>query len=137
MIGAVHASIGAGVGSFFKSKSSAFAAGIVSHIIADAIPHKDFDPKIEVPLMFGALAAIAKWRGVDSPEFLGAIGGIIPDSEHALVISGVIEPEQRMFPTHINDGKFHGKETGERWSQLLIAAASLLTVALKTSDEPE
>ena len=91
MIGAVHAGVGAALGSLFKRRGSAFAAGVVSHLVADALPHKDFKPAIEVPLMAAAMAAIGKWRGVDSPEFWGAIGGITPDVEHAFLVAGVID----------------------------------------------
>ena len=132
MIGAVHAAVGAGVGSLCKNKSAAFVAGIVSHLIADAAPHKDFSMKIELPLVAGAMLAMGLWRGLDSPEFWGALGGIAPDIEHGLLVAGVIEMEDEVFPTHAENGKLHGAETNERWSQLLIAAASVLTIALTT-----
>jgi len=131
LIGAVHACIGACVGSFFKNKGSALAAGVVSHAVADVIPHKDFDPVIEAPLLVATLWGIAKWRGVDSPEFCGAIGAISPDIEHGLGIVGLITNEQKVFPTHVSDGILHGPESDERWSQLIIATASLITVAVR------
>ena len=132
MIGAVHAAVGAGIGSLCKSKSAAFVAGVVSHLIADAAPHKDLSPKIELPLVAGAVLGIGLWRGLRSPEFWGALGGIAPDIEHGLLVAGVIEQEDEVFPTHAKNGKLHGRETDERWSQLLIAAASVLTIALTT-----
>ena len=131
MIGAVHAGVGAALGSLFKRRGSAFLAGVVSHLVADALPHKDYKPSIEVPLMAAALAAIAKWRGVDSPEFWGAIGGITPDTEHAFLVAGVIGKEHEVFPTHIDHGKYHGSASDERWSQLLIAAAAVVTLAVR------
>lgn len=136
MLGAVHAAIGAAVGSLFRSKRAAFAAGVVSHVVADALPHKDLDPRLEVPLMAGAMLGIAKWRGADSPEFWGAAGGIAPDAEHGLMIARLIRPEQEIFPTHIDGGKYHGPESSERLSQLLIAGAALALVALKASRKP-
>lgn len=135
MIGAVHASIGAAVGSFFKRKSSAFLAGVASHVVADMLPHTDFRPTIEVPLLAASLAGIAGWRGVDSPEFCGALGAIAPDAEHAFLEAGLIEPSDEVFPTHLDDGKHHGPETGERWSQFIIAVAAVLTVAMNASRE--
>lgn len=131
MIGAVHASIGAAVGSFFKRKSTAFVAGVASHLVADMLPHDDFDPKVEAPLLAATLGAIAVWKGLDSPEFAGAIGGMAPDIEHAFLVGGLISPEDEFFPTHLDDGKHHGPASGERLSQLLLVAASLLTLALK------
>lgn len=137
MIGAVHASIGAGIGSFFKNKAAAFVAGVTSHLAADMIPHKDLDPRMEVPLMAGMMLAIAKWRGLNSPEFWGALGAISPDSEHALLVSGIIEPEQEIFPTHAPDMGLHGGESDERWSQVIIAGASLLAVLLNAGNETQ
>lgn len=134
MLGAVHASIGAGVGSFCKSKSAAFVSGVLSHLFADALPHKDFSPTVEVPLMIGMLAGIAAWKGLDSPEFYGAIGGIAPDIEHGLLFAGIIDKEKEIFPTHIQDGKWHGVESNERFSQVLLVIAALVAVALNTEE---
>jgi hypothetical protein len=134
VIGAVHAIVGAAVGLLFKRKSAAFAAGVASHLITDALPHDDLDPKLEIPLLAVTLAGIAKWRGIDSTEFWGALGGIAPDAEHGLLLAGLVKQEQEVFPTHIRDGIFHGRERGERWSQLLIAGASLVAVALSSTD---
>ena len=130
MLGAVHAAIGAGVGSLFNRKDAAFVSGVVSHLIADALPHKDFEAALEVPLVAGMMAAIAKWHGVDSPQFWGAFGGVLPDAEHGLFLAGIIEPEQEVFPTHVPELNLHGPETNERWSQLLLAAAGLALAAV-------
>lgn len=142
MTGAVHASIGAAVGSLCKGRASAFLAGVVSHLVADMIPHKDFPPSIEVPLMAAAVTGIAAWRGTDSTEFWGTLGAIAPDSEHGLFVAGAIASEQRVFPTHISDGKYHGRESNERWSQFLITVAAVAVVAARarkrdTADLPE
>lgn len=131
----MHAAIGAFIGSLFKNRGAAFVAGVVSHAVADAVPHRDFQPKIEVPLMAGALAGIAAWRGIDSPEFCGAMGAITPDAEHGLMLAGAIKPEQEVFPTHIQDGKYHGKDSGERWSQFLVAGVCLALVALRARSD--
>ncbi len=128
MIGAVHACIGAALGAIIRKKGSAFLAGVTSHLVADAIPHTDFPAKVEVPLMTGTLAIITAWHGVDSPEFWGALGGILPDAEHGLLISGTITPDQEIFPTHVCNGKYHGRGSGERWSQLLVALVALTTI---------
>ena len=135
MTGAVHASIGAGTGRLLKNKSTAFLAGVASHLLTDALPHKDFSPKFEVPLTAGALLAIAMWRGIRSPEFWGAMGAVAPDVEHGFLIAGLIEPEQEIFPSHTDNGKLHGRESRERLSQFLLAGASLVAVALKTPRE--
>ncbi|MCE5321984.1 hypothetical protein LLG46_01575 [bacterium] len=134
MSGAVHALIGAAIGSLVKSKAGAFAGGVASHILADVLPHRDFDACVEVPLMAGTLAAIAKLNGIGSPEFLGALGAIVPDAEHALSIAGLITCEQKFFPTHINDGKYHGSDSGEHLSQTLIALIAACIVAVCSDD---
>lgn len=134
MTGFVHVIVGACVGSFFANRPCAFAAGVVSHAVLDAIPHKDFEPKTEIPLATGALAAIAAWRGVGSPEFIAAVGGVCPDIEHGLEMAGVITPYDKVFPTHALDGKYHAPESDERLSQLLIAAAALAIMAVNGRD---
>lgn len=130
MLGAVHAAIGAGIGSLFNRRDAAFVSGAVSHIIADALPHKDFDARIEVPLAAVVLGVLAKWHGVDSPQFWGAVGAILPDAEHGLLLAGAIDAEQEIFPTHAPKLHLHGPETNERWSQLLLAAAGLALAAV-------
>lgn len=133
MMGSVHACIGAGVGSFFESRAAAFAAGVASHAVSDACPHRDLDnPIAEAVLAAGVLIGIGCWKGAGSPEFWGAIGGLAPDLEHGLVIAGLMDKEREVFPTHIADGKWHGDESGtERVSQLLLSAAALVAVALR------
>lgn len=121
--------IGAAIGSLIKNKPGSFTAGIVSHVLADLLPHRDFNPAVEVPLMAGTMAAIAGLHGVDSPEFLGALGAIAPDTEHALSITGFITNEQKVFPTHMDDGKYHGTDSGEHLSQTLVALIAACIIA--------
>lgn len=129
MLGVVHACVGAGVGSLLRGRWGAFAAGLVSHAVIDALPHKDCSPWVDVPLTAGTLGAVALLRGVDSPEFWGALGAITPDAEHALVLTGAIGAEDEVFPTHAGSGAAHGRENGERWSQFAVAAVSLIMMA--------
>lgn len=136
MIGAVHASIGAALGSFFKKKSSAFVAGVVSHAVADAIPHRDFSPKVEVPLMAATMLLIGKLKGFDSPEFFGALGAIAPDSEHGIALARGGKYDEEFFPTHMKGAKFHGGYSSERLSQLVIVAASAFCLALSGAKHP-
>ena len=130
MIGAVHAGVGAALGALLGDRATAFVAGVASHVVTDALPHRDYRPKVEAPLMAAALAVIAKWRGIDSPEFCGAIGAIAPDIEHALLVAGLIRHEHEVFPTHLDNGRYHGRPTDRRWPQLVVALASALTIAL-------
>jgi len=134
MTGAVHACIGAALGSLTNDESAAFAAGVISHVIADACPHNDCSPAVEAPLVLGALAGIACWKGLDSPEFWGALGGVAPDLEHAFAYVGMMDPDKKAFPTHVDNGKWHGEKGEERWSQLILSAVSLALVALNSRE---
>jgi len=41
----------------------------------------------------------------------------------------------KFFPTHIDDGKWHGDQNGtERWSQLILGAVSIALASLNTSE---
>ncbi len=130
MIGAVHVGVGAALGAILRDRSSAFLAGVASHVITDVLPHRDYEAKVEVPLLVAALGGVAAWKGPNSPEFWGAIGAVAPDIEHALLVAGVIKPEHELFPTHLHNGKHHGRKTRRRWPQLAVALASALTIAL-------
>lgn len=126
MMGAVHASIGAALGGLIKKPGLAFAAGILSHVVADAIPHHDMSVKTEVVLLAATLGTIAARYGMDSPQFWGAAGAVCPDCEHALLELGIIDFEDEIFPTHLDRGRYHGRETNERASQLMIFIAGIL-----------
>jgi hypothetical protein len=130
MIGAVHAAVGAAIGTFCRKKSTAFAAGFVSHAVCDAVPHHDFPPKVEVPLMAAAVLLIGKLKGFDSPEFWGALGAISPDSEHGLAATGLTSFDRELFPTHMNNARLHGRCSNERLSQAIIAGVSALVLAM-------
>jgi hypothetical protein len=135
MIGAVHATIGAAIGALCKRKSSAFVAGVISHVVADALPHHDFPPKVEVPLVAATVLLIGKFKGFDSPEFWGALGAIAPDSEHGLALALGTGFDHELFPTHMAGAKFHGCNSNERLSQLIMAAASAFCLALSGSEK--
>lgn len=130
MICAVHALVGAAVGKGCGRKRSAFAVGVVTHLVGDLLPHKDFDPKVEAPLLAATLAFLA-WRcGVRSPEFAGALGAVAPDVENALGIARIIPREFMRFPTHLENGRYHGPKTQSALPQGLLAAACLAFVLL-------
>jgi hypothetical protein len=128
--GIVHSLIGAGLGALFKNRAAAFAGGVISHAIADALPHRDLDPKIEVPLLVASLTAIAARYGLRSTQFAGALGAVLPDSEHALLLAGIIDETDEAFPTHIDKGKYHGPDSGEHLSQVCIAIGAVIAAEL-------
>lgn len=104
------------------SRPGALAAGVATHLLGDLLPHKDFEPKIEAPLLAVTLGVLA-WRcGVDSPEFVGALGGVAPDLENAARVTGLISADQMRFPSHIGEGRYHGPRTASAWPQAVGAA---------------
>ena len=126
MIGAVHAGIGAALGGLLQDRKLAFIAGFLSHMFADAVPHKDFSPTVEIVLLAGTMKIIASRHGVDSPQFWGAVGATLPDLEHVLQFTGIIEEHKKIYPTHLGSGKWHGRASSERISQIVTFVACML-----------
>lgn len=123
MTGSVHAAIGAALGRRIKHPAVAFVAGVVSHFIGDVVPHRDLGSG-EVPILGATMLAIARRHGVNSAEFWGAMGGIVPDFEHIPTElrrdPRRFEPmETKWFPTH--NGKVqHGEwPLPHRWGVLM------------------
>src|ERR1700733_8310824 len=63
MICAVHAAVGAAIGKLVGKRLGAFGSGVATHLICDLLPHKDFDPRVEAPLLAATLGAIANRCG--------------------------------------------------------------------------
>jgi len=124
MICAAHAILGAALGSFARTRSQAFIAGVGTHLLADLVPHRDFSPPAEAAMVAAALAVVAAAAGTDSTVFAGALGGVAPDLENGLSAVGLTD--RRVFPTH---QEIHGRRTAEVWSQVAISAAALAVVA--------
>lgn len=129
MIVAVHAAIGAALGRLVKRKDGAFAVGVASHLLADLLPHKDFEPKVEAPLAAAILGLIALRCGVNSPEFLGAAGAVSPDVENAAQVFGLLAPEKMLFPTHQGE-HHHGPKVKSALPQGILAVICLVFVLL-------
>ena len=121
----VHASVGAALGSRIKNRGLAFAAGVVSHMICDLAPHRDFELPAEAAMVSIALGAIAVRHGIDSPEMAGALGAISPDFENGLERLGVIRGT--VFPTHTDQSWSvgHGRRIESPISQIVLACACL------------
>lgn len=124
MICAVHAIVGATVGQLARHKGVAFVAGVSTHLIGDLLPHKDFDPKIEAPLLAVTLGVIAWKYGINSPEFIGAFGGITPDFENAASVVGLIPEDAMLFPTH-QGMHHHGPPVSSALPQGILAVACI------------
>ena len=116
---AAHAILAAAVGARARSRAGAFLAGIGTHLIADLLPHRDFSPAVEMLLAATALATVGRAAGFDSTAFAGALGGLAPDAETALLAAGMIE--RPSFPTHRG---IHGRRTTEAVSQVALSCAA-------------
>jgi hypothetical protein len=128
MMVCIHAAVGAAVGAVLRRPGAAFCGGVLSHLICDLIPHKDYDIKIEAPLAATVFAYLAKRYGVDSPQFLGAAGAVAPDAENALVVLGLLPRDKMVFPSHNDKAPWylgHGKKVDSPLPQIILAAAAL------------
>jgi len=74
MIGAVHALAGAALGSLCQNRVQGLVAGVISHLVADALPHRDLEVPEEAVLLGATLGVIGATRGWGSREFAGAVG---------------------------------------------------------------
>jgi hypothetical protein len=129
----VHAAVGACVGARLKSPTASFAAGALSHLVCDLIPHKDYELAVEAPLAAAMLLTIGARYGVRSPQFVGALGGIAPDIENGLAVLGAITQNQTIFPTHNSLAPWfvgHGGKVSTPWPQVVLAAAALVLASL-------
>jgi len=127
MIVAVHAAVGAALGKLVERKDGAFAVGVASHLLCDLLPHKDFDIKVEAALAAVTFGVIAARCGVNSPEFIGAMGAVAPDAENAASVVGLLPKESMRFPTHQGD-HHHGPKVQSALPQGILAAACLVFV---------
>ncbi len=129
MICAVHAAVGGALGRLIGRRDASFAVGVASHLLCDLMPHKDFAPQVEAPLLAATLATIALRRGIDSPELLGAVGAIVPDLENAAQTVGLIPAHAMRFPTHRGE-HCHGPKVASALPQGVLAAVCLAFVLI-------
>ncbi len=105
-----------------ESRSQALAAGAVSHLVADALPHRDLEVPAEALLLGAALGAIGVRRGWESREFAGAAGAALPDVENLLGRALGIPQSRLLLPTH---RRYHGRKTRGYWGQLALGLGCL------------
>jgi len=122
MICAVHAFLGGAIGTCARRHSTAFLAGVGSHLLADLLPHRDYPVRVEVPLALRAVATVGLIAGPRSTAFAGAVGGTAPDLEN-------LGNQRKCFPTH-HDAQ-HGRKIRQVWPQVLLAAACLGVIVWK------
>lgn len=102
MTGTTHALVGAAIGRLLGRTGPALVAGVVSHGVLDVLPHQDYTHARRGLLLdgLGVLAALSvAWRSGGSQAVVGALGGMLPDLEHARG-GGNPHPPTKLFPSH-------------------------------------
>ncbi len=128
MMVCVHAAVGAGVGGAARDPRAAAGVGVVTHLLCDLVPHRDYDIRIEAPLALAMFVSLGVRYGVRSPQFWGAVGAVLPDAENALVVLGAFPQTKTLFPTHNKDAPWflgHGRKVRSPLPQFVLAGLSL------------
>ncbi len=127
MIAAVHALTGAALSRLCRTHGQALVVGAVSHVVADALPHRDLGVPEEALLLGAALGAIGIMRGGGSKEFAGAMGAALPDLENLMVRALKLPESRLLLPTHRD---YHGRKTRGFGGQIALAAVCLAALTL-------
>ncbi len=127
MIVAIHALMGAALGRLTRTRTQAALLGAASHIVADMLPHRDLEIPQEAGLLGGALAIIVATRGVDSNEFAGALGAVLPDLENIVGRVCGVPVEKLLLPSH---SRCHGPMSDGFEGQIALALVGLAAVLL-------
>ena len=124
---------GFAIGAVAPSAAAAFAAGVASHAVLDAVPHRDF---LELPVvavdaaaaltLVGVLASRLP-NGVRARAFAGALGAVLPDVEVVAYRAGLLRAERKVFPTH-NGQIPHGRGTAA-WTAGLSVVSVIAAIA--------
>lgn len=121
-----HAAAGALASRFTRTPVQALAAGVVSHLLLDRIPHRDYSLKAAGGFAVAAdsaLAAAVLLTTARRRELVGAFGGILPDlicqAERRLGIR-VFTPWHHANHTSVQPGPRVGVAT-----QILVLSVTL------------
>jgi len=119
MIVSLHVATGAALGAAAPSRRAAVALGLLSHALADRIPHQDIPSRrFELRSGVALLLLVALRRGALDGATIGAVAASAPDVEHVLRLPR--PGGRKLFPSH----RFHGwhRPGGvPSWLQLLLA----------------
>ena len=119
MIVSLHVASGAALGAAAPSRRAAVALGLLSHALADRIPHQDIPSRrFELRSGVALLLLVALRRGALDGATIGAAAASAPDVEHVLRLPR--PGGRKLFPSH----RFHGwhRPGGvPSWLQLLLA----------------
>ena len=119
---AVHALSGAVLGRLCRTPAQAFLVGALSHMVADALPHRDLEIPQEAVMLAGALGWVAVTQGSESRAFLGAVGAVVPDVENLAARLAGVGDERMLLPTH---RQYHGREVDSLLPQGAVALVCL------------
>jgi hypothetical protein len=125
--GGVHLLSGFAVGVLAPSPMTAFSAGVASHAVLDAIPHRDYEAWGTHAIDTAAALVLTLFLASRLPPgnrvrgFAGAIGGVLPDAEVVAFRAGVLPAGRKRFPSHT--GTFPHGRGGLVWNVLLSAAS--------------
>ena len=121
MIVSLHVASGAAVGAAASSRRAAVALGLLSHALADRVPHRDIPSRrFEIRSGVVLLLLVALRHGALDRATIGAAAASAPDIEHVLRLPR--PGGRKLFPSH----RFHGwhRPGGlPAWLQLLLAGA--------------
>jgi hypothetical protein len=118
--GGGHALVGAALGPTTGSVEGAFAVGLASHTLLDAMPHWEYNEVTQVVLLAAAGAFIRQEfsRTGDWRLIAGAAGGVLPDLPHVLRRLGW--KGKSRFPSH--DGTLPHGRAKKMWQGIWLEA---------------
>jgi hypothetical protein len=142
MIATTHMLVGGALALKARSFKHALTIGVLSHLMLDAVPHRDYrwdafgGLALGVDLTGGALA-VGKLSGGSRVVLAGALGGVLPD---------IVRPAERALhlklTTTLHD-TIHAAGRPSAWSAVAVqgltvaSAVLLLRTAVRGRVEPE
>lgn len=98
-----HALLGAACAATLPGPGVGFLGGLISHAVADMVPHNDYRKAwhgvLDLAIAAAALSFLAGVTG--APHLIiGAVGGAIPDLEVAIWYLSGGKWKHSIFPTH-------------------------------------
>jgi hypothetical protein len=131
-----HLLIGALVSSRRRTPAGAFLVGALSHLVADRVPHIDYDPcgllgKLRGLADLGLGGALICSVNVSPVQLAGALGGIAPDL--LSMASRDRDPFTRLVHRRIHTPRYPGLPVGIG-IQAAVAAGCYAALAARASD---
>lgn len=122
MIVSLHVASGAAIGATAGSRRRALLLGLLAHVLADRIPHRDLPSRrFEVRSGAAVLLLVALRRGLLDAATVGAVAASAPDLEHVIRLPR--PGGRKLFPSH----RFHGwHRAGGLPTSLQLVTAGLL-----------